>query len=114
MFDVGKRIKELREKENLSAEALGKEIGVSKQSILDMERKKDINTMRLRQLSTVFNVSVTYFFQDEESKTEPNLIDDGTGKPLPSYDDLLGFCKTLLDNGHQRDRIMDKLVKMLG
>lgn len=60
-FEYGKRIKELREKENVSQKQLGKELGISRSSINQFEQQYDIIPIkRLNQIANYFNVSIDY------------------------------------------------------
>lgn len=101
MLHIGKKIKELREKENLSAETLGKKMGISKQSVFDMERKADISTMRLRQLSSIFHVPMTYFVEDDDDNTPSNV------------NHILMTCRDLRNEYKQFDTTISKLFEMV-
>ena len=61
IFEYGKRIKELREKENVSQKQLGEALGISRSSINQFEQQYDIIPIkRLNQIANYFNVSIDY------------------------------------------------------
>ena len=59
---IGLKIKELAEKKNLTLANLAKSIGKTKQAVYEMVEKEDVNTQILKQLSTIYNVPIEYFF----------------------------------------------------
>lgn len=63
-MEIGLKIKELMIQENIEIPELSKKLGKSKQAIYDMLDKKDINTSLLRELSSIFNVPITVFFEE--------------------------------------------------
>jgi transcriptional regulator with XRE-family HTH domain len=64
--DIGKRIKELRRSKNLSQEALGNALGVSKQQIYLYEKGDNVPPLdKLRKLSEVLGVSISELSSDE-------------------------------------------------
>lgn len=90
------------DKENIDAPALGKKLGKTKQAIYDMLVKEDVNTSVLRQLSTIFDVPMTYFVSESISPADCKSRD------------LLQLCKSLVENYQQRDEVMSQLVSMVG
>lgn len=64
-MEIGLKIKELMIKEKLEIPELAKRLGKTKQAIYDMLDKKDLNTSLLRDLSSIFNVPITVFFEEE-------------------------------------------------
>ena len=69
----------LREKKNISAEKLGKEIGVSKQMIFEYERGESIpRRERLAKFATYFGVSVADLYAEDFDKVQArNNAEDG-------------------------------------
>lgn len=63
-MEIGLRIKELMFQENIEIPELAKKLGKTKQAIYDMLEKKDVNTSILRDLSSVFNIPMTAFFEE--------------------------------------------------
>lgn len=60
-FEYGERIKELREKENVSQRELGEAIGLTRSSINQFEQQYDIIPIkRLNQIANYFGVSIDY------------------------------------------------------
>lgn len=73
MFNIGLKIKELMSQEKIDAPELAKRIGKTKQAVYAMIEKEDINTAVLRDISKVFNVPITYFF-DGNSQENVDLL----------------------------------------
>lgn len=67
---IGKKIKELAEKKNLTAPKLGKALGITKQAIYDLYDKEDVNTKLLKQIAEELGVSISIFFEEEGTKTD--------------------------------------------
>lgn len=63
-MEIGLRIKELMVKENIEIPELAKKLGKTKQAIYDMLEKKDVNTSILRDLSSILNVPIAVFFEE--------------------------------------------------
>jgi transcriptional regulator with XRE-family HTH domain len=62
---VGQRLKQRRCFKNMSAQALGKEIGVTFQQIQKYESGLNrISASKLYQIAQSLDVSISYFFQD--------------------------------------------------
>ena len=64
-------------KEKIDAPTLAKKMGKTKQAIYDMLEKEDVSTAILKNLSSIFNVPMTYFITEEEISTnqgELNLL----------------------------------------
>ena len=62
-LEYGKRIKELREKENVSQRQLAEAIGLTRSSINQFEQQYDlIPVKRLNQIANYFHVSLDYLF----------------------------------------------------
>ena len=60
-FEYGQRIKELREKENVSQRQLAEALGVTRSSINQFEQQYDIIPIkRLNQIANFFHVSIDY------------------------------------------------------
>lgn len=68
-MSIGLKIKELMSQEKIDVPTLAKQIGKTKQAVYDMLGKDDLNTSILRQLSVVFNVPISYFFEEKECVT---------------------------------------------
>lgn len=63
---IGLKIRELAEKKNLTLANLAKSIGKTKQAVYEMVEKEDVNTQILKQLSTIYNVPIEFFFGASE------------------------------------------------
>lgn len=64
---IGLRIKQLMSQERLDVMTLAKRLGKTKQAVYDMLEKKDVNTSLLRQLSPIFHVPISAFFEEEDA-----------------------------------------------
>ena len=53
--------------EKLDVMTLAKRLGKTKQAVYDMLEKTDVNTSLLRQLSPIFHVPISAFFEEEDS-----------------------------------------------
>ena len=73
-MNIGLKIKELASKEKLDVSELAKRLGKSKQAVYDLLEKEDLNTSILKQLSQIFNVPITAFFQ--EKLETPNVQEE--------------------------------------
>lgn len=77
MYHIGLKIRTLMSKEKIDAPTLAKKMGKTKQAIYDMLEKEDVSTAILKNLSSIFNVPMTYFVTEEETSTnqgELNLL----------------------------------------
>lgn len=75
---IGKKIKELAGKKNLTAPKLGKALGVTKQAIYDLYEKEDVNTKLLKQVADELGVPISIFFEEENIKSE--VLEQNGGK----------------------------------
>ena len=64
---IGLRIKQLMSQEKLDVMTLAKRLGKTKQAVYDMLEKTDVNTSLLRQLSQIFHVPISAFFEEEDA-----------------------------------------------
>ena len=72
-FEYGQRIKELREKENVSQRQLAEALGVTRSSINQFEQQYDIIPIkRLNQIANFFHVSIDYLLGLTETKQYKN------------------------------------------
>lgn len=73
--DVGRRIKELRIKNNLSQSDLAKKIIISPQAISKWERGVSLpDVVTLQQLSELFDVSISYILTGENKSYDSSII----------------------------------------
>lgn len=81
MSNLGKKLKELRDKKELSQQAVGKELGVSDVTIGRYERGERIpNIFIIRELSRIYGTSIMDMLDDEEK----NIILNHSRLKLPS------------------------------
>lgn len=105
-------------KEKLEIPDLAKKLGKSKQAIYDLLEKDDVNTSLLRDLSSVFNVPITIFFDDnavnQNSTGHSNVLvgrDNNGNISTPKCQDQLEDA--LLEIKHLKEVIdgKDKLLE---
>lgn len=115
---IGLKIKQLMLKEKLEIPDLAKKLGKSKQAIYDLLEKDDVNTSLLRDLSSVFNVPITIFFDDnavnQNSTGHSNVLvgrDNNGNISTPKCQDQLEDA--LLEIKHLKEVIdgKDKLLE---
>lgn len=69
---IGLVIKELMLKQNIEVADLAKRLGKTKQAVYDMLDKEDVNTSLLRELAAIFNVPITFFFDNSVNNNQSN------------------------------------------
>lgn len=116
-MNIGLKIKQLMIKENIEIPVLAKKLGKSKQAIYDILEKEDVNTSLLKDLSSVFNVPITSFFDDstvnQNSTGNSNVLvgrDNNGHITTPECQDQLEDA--LLEIKHLKDEVdgKDKLL----
>lgn len=112
-MNIGLKIKQLMVQEKLEISDLAKKLGKSKQAIYDILEKEDVNTSLLRDLSSVFNVPITIFFDDcsstQNSTGNSNVLVGGDNHGSISTAE----CQDKLDDAfleikHLKERLKDK------
>lgn len=99
---IGERYKKLREDLGLSQEEFGKELGVTRQAIYQIEKGLRTPGIKfIKKTSDIFNIPITYFL-DEES-----LIITSSEKLY-----LLSLIKSLDEK--EREKVLDFLYKLKG
>jgi transcriptional regulator with XRE-family HTH domain len=79
-MNIGLRIKELREKKNLSQEEFGELIGVSKQMISHYESGTNVpRSGKIKRIADIFKITEEEFYT---SKTVSNLTSNNEDQPL--------------------------------
>lgn len=90
MSDLGKRIQELRKKNDLTQQELAKRVGISHPQIVRYE-KKDVQPPAdvLGRMADVFNISIDYLVNgDKSDKVEQTLKDAELIKHFKQLDQL--------------------------
>lgn len=72
MGSIGLKIKHLAEEKKVDAVWIADRLGKSKQAVYDIFSKEDLNTSIVRDIAKMFDVPVSYFF-DEETVAHGNL-----------------------------------------
>lgn len=124
-MEIGLKIKELMVKEKIDIPELAKKLGKTKQAIYDMLEKKDVNTSLLRDLSSIFNVPISIFFEEEpitnNTTGNSNIVvgRDNNGQ-ISAIDCRKELEEAKLEIKHLKERLKDKeemieiLKKQLG
>lgn len=99
---IGERFKKVREDLGLSQEEFGKELGVTRQAIYQIEKGLRMPSVKfIKKTSDRFNIPITYFL-DEDS-----LVITSSEKLY-----LISLIKTLDEN--EREKVLDFLYKLKG
>ena len=71
MRSQGERIKKLRKSKGVTQRELAERLGISEQAISKWEKNlSNPSTKNLLQIAKIFGVSITYFYQDEETQSK--------------------------------------------
>ena len=71
MRTQGERIKKLRKSKGVTQRELAERLGISEQAISKWEKNlSNPSTKNLLQIAKIFGVSITYFYQDEETQSK--------------------------------------------
>ncbi len=129
-MEIGLKIRELMIQEKLEIPEVAKKLGKTKQAVYDMLDKKDVNTALLRDLSKIFNVPITVFFEEspvsQVSNGNSSVVvgrdnngNISTKECQDQLDDALCEIKHLKDeiNGkdkliHEKERLIDVLMNL--
>lgn len=78
MRTQGERIKKLRKSKGITQRELAARLGISEQAISKWEKNlSNPSTKNLLQIAKIFGVSITYFYQDEETQSKKISRDGG-------------------------------------
>ena len=80
MLDLGKKIKELRKKRNLTARELSERSGVARSLISQLETGKRDSTSidTVYRLAKALDVPISYFFSEKTNHSSPSEIHEET------------------------------------
>lgn len=65
-MSIGLKIKQLCERDGISLAELARRLNRTRPAVYEMVEKEDVNTSILRECSTIFNIPVSYFFEEED------------------------------------------------
>lgn len=65
-MNIGLKIKQLCERDNISLAELARRLGRTRPAVYEMVEKEDVNTSILRECSSIFNIPISYFFEEED------------------------------------------------
>lgn len=104
---IGNKIKELADNKKLSAQKLGKAIGISKQSVYALYKKEHISTSMLHKVADALGERISVFI-DENIDDKPNFQ-----LQLDSYGSQQGNESTQQMNPHDfSQKEHDELVRL--
>lgn len=104
---IGQKIKELADKQKLSAQKIGEAIGISKQAVYDIYQKEDINTGTLKQIAVLLGEPVSVFFDDKTIEIRNNEHSFNS-----NADDIIKELTSIVKS--QNERIQQLTDKLLG
>lgn len=110
MTHIGKKIKQLADKKNLSVQEIAYRVGKTTTAIYDIYRKENINTDILNKMSSVLGVPMSYWF--EEDINHRKIPDDnklGSTKP----DQLYILIDKVIDELKNQLKEKDDQIRML-
>lgn len=102
---IGLIIKELASQQNITLADLAKRLGKTKQAVYDMVEKEDVNTSIVRQCSRIFNVPVSYFFDEHGTG---NAIAHGNSVAAINSDVSVGNTLALQEKIDYLERLLDE------
>lgn len=104
---IGHKIKELADKQKLSAQRIGDAIGISKQAVYDIYQKEDINTGILKQIAILLGEPISVFFDDKSIEIKDNERSFNT-----NADEIIKELTSIVKA--QNERIQQLTDKLLG
>ena len=78
-MSIGQKIKDLASQKNITLAELAKRLGKTKQAVYEMVEKEDVNTSIIRQCINIFNISSSYFF-DEDGCSQEKLTQESSNE----------------------------------
>lgn len=86
MRSQGERIKKLRKSKGVTQRELAERLGISEQAISKWEKNlSNPSTKNLLQIAKIFGVSITYFYQDEETQSKKITREGGMSSLCELY-----------------------------
>lgn len=99
MFDYGKKIKQIRNKNDISAYKLAKDLKVSQPTISRIETGSGIPSLQLlEKICEYFSISMSDFFYDDNSIEEPQIFESNTYSDLPLEDIIYLYIQLYPEN----------------
>ena len=87
---IGKKIKELAEERKMTATRLATLLGVTRPAVSAIYEKEDVNSSIIKECARIFNVPVSYFFDEEPTPNEPKKRKGCGGAILAAAEALAG------------------------
>lgn len=86
MRTQGERIKKLRKSKGVTQRELAQRLGISEQAVSKWEKSlSNPSTKNLLQIAKIFGVSITYFYQSEESQSKKLVRESGMSSLCELY-----------------------------
>ncbi|MBQ8335805.1 MAG: helix-turn-helix transcriptional regulator, partial [Tidjanibacter sp.] len=98
---VGKKIKELAEREKMTATKLASLLGVTRPAVSAIYEKEDVSTAIVKQCAKIFGVPISYFF-DEIKDVIP------TSRQYTSHINIAKLNKIIESSDLTKTQIADK------
>ncbi len=107
MFNLEKKIKVLLTKNKISIENLAFSIGITKNTLLNVFKKNEINTKYLVKISEHFGMPMSYFFEDGDGSY--NVANSQNGNGNKNTQIVNERCNSLaIENEYLKKQIKDK------
>lgn len=105
---IGHKIKELADKQKLSAQKIGDAVGISKQAVYDIYQKEDINTGILKQIAVLLGEPISVFFDDKSVD-----IRDVERSFNANADEIIKELTSIIKTQNERiQQLTDKLLEL--
>ena len=108
-MSIGKKIRELCEQKNISLASLGRKLGKTRTAVYAMVENEDVSTAIVRQCAKIFNVPVSYFF-DEEEQPAPAKKRKGCGDAILSVAETLAGAPSREELQAKIDHLEEELA----
>ena len=103
---IGKKIKELAEKQKMTATKLASLLGVTRPAVSAIYEKEDVSTSIIKDCARIFGVPVSYFF-DEDSEVE-----SAPAKPKRGCGDALLSAVESLAGGPSKEELQEEIERL--
>jgi len=111
MFSLEKKIKILLTKNNISIEKLAFSIGITKNTLLNVFKKNEINTKYLVKISEHFDMPMSYFFDEDCNNVKIENVGNettGNGNKIGNVSINNENEKLKIENEYLKKQIKDK------
>lgn len=106
---IGKKIKKLAEERKMTATKLASLLDLTRPAVSAIYEKEDVSTAIVRQCAKIFNVPVSYFF-DEEEQPAPAKKRKGCGDAILSVAETLAGAPSREELQAKIDHLEEELA----